>query len=242
MYRRAAIVALFLQAGLLAVPQEHPPDAASEPVILKSTSRAVQLDVFVNDPSGRPVHGLQKSDFAVTDNGHPRDIRIFAGEIDANQTVPSSATTVLPPGVYSNRLGMRGSRIVTAIVIDAVPRPDGLQKNAGVFAAANRTGVLVLFGTLAGHNRDQSDGTRPGHSDLRRLSRPAYRAGLHFRSRPPLRKPEGIPTSAGTEEEPRTIEELVPPMLQALRDVVGGCPEPPAARVSSGFLRHMARN
>jgi hypothetical protein len=58
MYRRAAIAALFLQAVLLAAPQQGPPDAASEPVILKSTSRAVQLDVFVNDPSGRPVDAL----------------------------------------------------------------------------------------------------------------------------------------------------------------------------------------
>lgn len=132
MYRQAAIVVLSLQAVLQAVPQ--PPDATPEPVILKSASRAVQLDVFVIDPSGRPVHGLQKSDFVVTDNGHPRDIRIFAGEIDANRTPPSSVPTAPPPGVYSNRLGIRDSRIVTAIVIDAVPRPDGLQKNSGIFA------------------------------------------------------------------------------------------------------------
>jgi len=135
MYRRAAIAALFLQAALRAVPQSPPPDPAPEPIILKSTSRAVQLDVVVNDVSGRPVHGLQKNDFVVSDNGHPRDIRIFAGEIDANQTAPSSSTTA-PPGVYSNRFGMRDSRIVTAIVIDAVPRPDGLQRNAGILGSA----------------------------------------------------------------------------------------------------------
>jgi hypothetical protein len=52
-----------------AVPQPGPPDVAPESVVLKSTSRAVQLDVFVNDPSGRPVHGLQKGDFFVTDKG-----------------------------------------------------------------------------------------------------------------------------------------------------------------------------
>jgi hypothetical protein len=120
MYRRAAIAALFLEALLLAVPQQRPPEAASEPVILKSAARIVQLEVLVNDPSGRPVHGLQKNDFVVTDNGHPRDIRIFAGEIDANRA-PSTAATVPPPGVYSNRLGIRGSRIVIAIVLDLVP-------------------------------------------------------------------------------------------------------------------------
>lgn len=134
MYRRAAIVVLFLQAVLRAAPQS--PDPASRPIVLKSTSRAVQLDVVVNDPSGSPVHGLQKNDFVVTDNGHPRDIRIFAGEIDAKQTIRSSTTTMPPPGVYSNRFGLRDSRVVTAIVIDAIPRPDGLQKNTGIFASA----------------------------------------------------------------------------------------------------------
>ena len=74
MWRRAAIIALFLQAVPRAVAQPHPPDEAPGPVTLKSTSHAVQLDVFVSDSSGRSVHGLQKSNFVVTDNGHPRDI------------------------------------------------------------------------------------------------------------------------------------------------------------------------
>src|SRR5258708_22122685 len=134
MCRQAAIVTLFLLAALRAFPQARPPDATPEPVILKSTSRAVQLDVFVDDPSGRPVHGLQKNDFVVTDNDHPREIRIFSGEIGANQTAPSSAKTTAPT-VYSNRFGMGDAQIVTAIVIDAVPRPEGLQQNAGRFRA-----------------------------------------------------------------------------------------------------------
>ena len=132
MHDRVVIAALLLQAVLRAAPQQDTRDPASEPVALKSTSRVVQLDVFVNDPSGRPVHGLQKAHFAVTYNGRQRDIRIFAGEIEADQTAPASPTTEAP-GVYSNRFGLRDSPIVTAIVLDGVPRPEGLQRNPGMF-------------------------------------------------------------------------------------------------------------
>src|SRR6185369_16341535 len=132
MYYRAAMAVLFLQAVPIAVPQSQPAGATPGPLILKSTSHVVQLDVFVSDSSGRPLHGLQKSNFVVTDDGQPRDIRIFSGEIDANQPAPSSTAPMLPPGVYSNRPGMRDSRIVTAIVLDAVRRPQGLQMNRGI--------------------------------------------------------------------------------------------------------------
>jgi hypothetical protein len=222
MYRRAAIVALLLQAVLRAAPQQLPPDAAPEPVILKSTSRAVQLDVFVNDPSGRPVHGLLKNDFFVTDNGRRRDIRIFAGEIDANQTAPASATT--PAGVYSNRFGMRDSRIVTAIVIDAVPRPEGLQKNPGMFASIRPEGNVRIC-TLAGHRRDQR--MAPGQIMAIYAACPELRVVQDYTSDPDrlvasLKAfvPPPLPRGAG-KKEPQTIEALVPPMLSALRDVAG---------------------
>jgi VWFA-related protein len=128
MCRVAAVGAFFLLSVLRADPQ--PPDAHPEPVVLKSTSRAVQLDVFVTDPKGLPIQGLQKSDFVVADNGRPRDIRIFAPGMDPNQTAQSSgqSSEKTPPGVYSNRLGMRDAPLVTAIVIDAVPRPEELQR------------------------------------------------------------------------------------------------------------------
>lgn len=107
MDRRVFIAALVLLAAPQAFPQP----------ILKSSSHVVQMDVLVVDASGNPVHGLQQKDFVVTDNGHSRDIQIFAGEIDADGTGPP---------VFSNRLGLKDSRIVTALVIDAVRRPEGI--------------------------------------------------------------------------------------------------------------------
>ena len=55
------------------------------------------------------------NDFIVTDDGRPREIRIFSGEIDANDATPQPELTTLPPGVYSNRFGLRDARIATAL-------------------------------------------------------------------------------------------------------------------------------
>jgi VWFA-related protein len=230
MYCRAAIVALSLQAALGAVPQQDPPDATTGPIVLKSTSHAVQLDVFVNDPYGRPVHSLQKKDFAVTDNGHPRDLRIFAGEIDANQTASSSAT--VPPGVYSNRIGMRDSRIVTAIVIDAVPRPEGLQKNPGIIPPFGAEAILniVRWQAISAINR-----LAPGQTIAIYAACPELSVVQDYTSDPDrlvagLKAfvPPPLPRAAG-KKQPQTIDAFVPPMLSALRDVV--------ARMSGGSGR-----
>ena len=223
MYRRAAIAALFMQAVPHSSAQTRPPDAGSEPLILKSNSRAVQLDVFVNDPSGRPVHGLQKSDFLVTDNGHRRDTRIFAGEIDANQTPPSAANA--PPDVYSNRFGMQNSRIVTAIVIDAVPRPEGLQRDPGIIAAHRF--ALGWFNFARAETVSAIYRMVPGQTVAIYAACPDLRIVQDYTSDPgrlvaSLKAfvPPRVPDGTG-KKQPATIDALVPPMLSALRDVAG---------------------
>ena len=225
MYRLAAIAALFLQAVPHSSAQTRPPDAGSEPLFLKSTSRAVQLDVFVNDPSGRPVHGLHKNDFLVTDNGHRSDIRVFAGEIDTNQTLPSSVTNAPPPDVYSNRFGMQNSRIVTAIVIDAVPRPEGLQRDRGVLAAQRFRSGWYFFAraeAISAIHRMQPGETIAIYAvcpDLRLVqdytSDPARLAASLRAFVPPQL------SDAAAKRQPSSINVLVPPMLSALRDVAG---------------------
>jgi VWFA-related protein len=217
MVRRATFIALLLQVVLPAIPQQRPPEAASEPVILKSASRAVQLHVFVSDSSGRPVRRLQKSDFVVTDNGHPRDIRIFAGELDANQTVQS-------PGVYSNRRAMRDSRFVTAIVLDAVPRPEGSQRNGGRFASATSAFWLNSVRSQAMRAIDRIE---PGQTIAIYAACPDLRIVQDYTSDSArllasLRAfvPPRLPDAAAKNKSP-TIDTLVPPMLSVLRDVAG---------------------
>jgi len=217
MRRRAAIAALFLPAILQAVPQ----DASPGPLTLKSASHAVQLDVFVSDSSGRPVHGLQKSDFVVTDNGLPRDIRIFSGEIGANQKTTSSAGMV-PQGMYSNRLGMRDAPIVTSMVIDATPRPEGLQKNPGMFPS-NRPNFW--FALVRGQAISAIHRMEPGQTMAIYASCPELRVIQDFTSDPERLaaslKAFVPPRVPDANNRPRTVAALVPPLLSVLRDVVG---------------------
>ncbi|HLI75945.1 MAG TPA: VWA domain-containing protein, partial [Acidobacteriaceae bacterium] len=58
-----------------------PPESRT---VLKTTVRRVVLDVVVTDANGKPVSGLNESDFRVTENGQPQRILSF----DANGFTP----------------------------------------------------------------------------------------------------------------------------------------------------------
>jgi hypothetical protein len=107
---------------------------------------------------------------------------------------------------------MRDSQIVTAIVIDAVPRPEGLQKNPGMFASIRPEGSVRMA---------------PGQIMAIYAACPELRVVQDYTSDPDrlvasLKAfvPPPLPRGAG-KKEPQTIEALVPPMLSALRDVAG---------------------
>jgi VWFA-related protein len=183
----------------------------------------VQLDVSVNDNAGHPLHGLQKDEFEVSDDGKPREIRIFAGEIDSSQLPAQPEITALPPLVYSNRFGLRDSPFVTAIVIDAVRRPDGLQKDAGNTPRNSE----VSLGLVAGPVRSAIYRMEPGQIMAIYAAYPDLRVVQEYTSDPDrllsslnALVAQKIP-QPDSKKEPRTLEALVPPMLSALREVAG---------------------
>lgn len=114
-----------------ASPNQNPPTTAQNgpangpSAALRTTTRLVQLNVIVQDNSGRPVHGLNKDDFILLDNGKPQTIALFSDESDAPQSSSSAgllATPKLPPDVFGNRVHheseVPGS--VTVILFDAL--------------------------------------------------------------------------------------------------------------------------
>ncbi|HXE63596.1 MAG TPA: VWA domain-containing protein [Bryobacteraceae bacterium] len=221
MYRRPAIAVLGLLALPRAFPQPPSPDSDPGP-ILKSTARVVQLDVSVVDTSGRPVHGLQQKDFAITDDGRARDIRIFAGEMDADTATPP--VTALPPGVFSNRFGLKNSRIETAIVIDAIRRPEGLQQDDGVFG---RSPTEIMAARARGQARQALNRLEPGQTMAIYAVCPELRVVQDYTSDPDrlLASLDAfvVPCASNATggKEARTINALVPPMLSALREIAG---------------------
>jgi VWFA-related protein len=108
------VLAVVLAAPLLLLAFAKPQTTDSSLSTIHAETRVVQIDVVVVDSHGRPVAGLTKQDFAVTDEGKPRTIDIFningAGEAESDQAStpavaapsPSSAPS-LPSHVFSNR-------------------------------------------------------------------------------------------------------------------------------------------
>ena len=106
-----ALVAVVVAAGVAGarVRQESA-------LILRSTTRLVQVEVVVRDGRGRPITGLKQGDFELREDGKQQQIRFFSDHADA-----STRTSDLPPGMVSNRPGATGSRRgVTVILIDSL--------------------------------------------------------------------------------------------------------------------------
>jgi VWFA-related protein len=95
----------------------------SQPLVLKSTTRLVQVSVIVDDNKGKPVADLKKEDFQIKVSGKVQPIRVFA--VDSATASTGSSTLAhsdrpLPPNVFTNRLEMNAGvpSGVTIILLD----------------------------------------------------------------------------------------------------------------------------
>src|SRR5260370_19711606 len=97
--------------------------AQDQPLVLKSTTRLVQVGVIVDDGKGRPVADLKKEDFQVKAGGKVQPIRVFAVDsATASTGSPALARNdrPLPPNMFTNRLEMNAGvpSGVTIILLD----------------------------------------------------------------------------------------------------------------------------
>lgn len=104
--RGGLLLAVVAAAGVAQAPE----------LVLRSTTRLVQVEVVVRDGSGKPVSGLKQGDFEILEDKKQQPIRFFA---DYRREKP--AETGLPPGMQSNRPEVTGPRRgVTVILIDSL--------------------------------------------------------------------------------------------------------------------------
>ncbi|HWB32185.1 MAG TPA: VWA domain-containing protein [Acidobacteriaceae bacterium] len=75
------------------------PQAESATPTIHVYSRETILDVLATDNEGRPVLGLQQSDFTVLEDGKPQPLRSFREYSVAGQSTPPPQ---LPPNTYTN--------------------------------------------------------------------------------------------------------------------------------------------
>jgi VWFA-related protein len=121
----ALCFALFL--GGLATPgqsqgtsQAAPPAESAHPVF-KANARIVVLDVVVSGMKGRPVRGLHKEDFLVSEDGKPQTVAYFeehSGTRPLRTNLPDRA-----PNVFTNIPAVKPSDSVMVLVLDSLNTP-----------------------------------------------------------------------------------------------------------------------
>jgi VWFA-related protein len=109
--RRAAIAFLIIPALLAQQAADQPP------VVLKSTTRLVQVSVIAQDGKGQPVTDLKKDDFRIKVNGKDQPIKIFSMD---SAGLPKSEEK-LPLGVFTNRMANSGQQSsITIVLLDTL--------------------------------------------------------------------------------------------------------------------------
>lgn len=129
-------------------------------------ARFVRVNVIVRDANG-PVAGLTKDDFAIFDNGRPREIASF----EVSSTLPAGKPPEpLPPGNFTNRMIQSGGAGgVTVVMFDALDTPIRDQDYAASQFAKFLSGirpedhvmVCILGDTLSVSRAQNGDVTQP---------------------------------------------------------------------------------
>jgi VWFA-related protein len=101
--------------GLLSLPLLA--QSPKPPLILRSTTKLVQLNVVVQDKKGNPVTDLKKEDFEIKDGGKVQTISLFS--MESNALLPT-ASEPLPANTFTNKLERRAGTpsSVSVILLD----------------------------------------------------------------------------------------------------------------------------
>jgi VWFA-related protein len=114
--------------GVLASPAAGPAQSPIDRPVFRSGVEVVEVDVVAFDASGRPVTDLTRDDFAVTEDGRPRDIIEFTR---VNLPIPPAR----PPGArdVGTNVGTADGRVIFLVLDDA---NSAMAATDGVRAAA----------------------------------------------------------------------------------------------------------
>jgi len=87
-------------------------------LVFKANVHTVVLDVVVTGRDGKPVQGLHKEDFQVSEDNHPQAINFFEEHSGAHPLAASEAA--LPPNIFTNVPRVPPSDAVTVLLLDSM--------------------------------------------------------------------------------------------------------------------------
>ena len=99
-------IAILLAATLTVAAQEQ------KELTFKSTSTLVVVSVSVKDKNGNPLKNLKTSDFALTEDGKPQQIRVFEYQQLEDEPLPAPELKQRPANESSPLKPVEGNRIV----------------------------------------------------------------------------------------------------------------------------------
>jgi len=113
---------IILSASSFGIPsssQTDQPGAPASEATLQINSRAVLVDVIVMDRSGKPVTGLKRDAFTVSEQGKPQTIRFFEEHTGVPVAAPKEMPK-LPPDVFSNFSPFPEPAAVNVLLLDSL--------------------------------------------------------------------------------------------------------------------------
>ncbi len=119
------IAALFLVSTLAANAQtpaapatQHPSDAQ----VIHAGTQLILVDVVVQDSNGHPVHGLKRTDFTLTEDKNPQEVRNFEEHSALTPKAPGPEMK-LPPGTFTNYTPTPPGGTLNVLLLDALNTP-----------------------------------------------------------------------------------------------------------------------
>ena len=119
MFRAPACCIALIALAMSLLAQTATPDANTPVSSLRINSRAVLVDVIVTNSSGRPILGLGKDAFTVTEQGKPQTISFFEENGTARPTQPVEMPK-LPPDVFTNFSPFPQPPAVNVLLLDSL--------------------------------------------------------------------------------------------------------------------------
>ena len=115
-----AVAGILIAFSLIA--QNNAPEPIGPATTLRINSRAVLVDVTVTDHEGKPVTGLKRDSFSVSEQGKPQAISFFEEQNGAEEAKQAQKVVfpVMPPDVFTNFSPIKPPAAVNVLLLDSL--------------------------------------------------------------------------------------------------------------------------